>query len=144
MPPPPVYVDECVDRPVVQALRERGFDVLTAIEASRREDPDEAQLAYATELGRVLLSYNRVDFRRVHAAHLHAGREHGGILLLPQAPPLHRRQLRAAMLLDWLGILGDYRSRLFQWNDLQRRLLDGFRLPRYSEDEVRTAIGWSQ
>lgn len=53
MPAPPVYLDECVDRPVSEALRARGFDVLTALEAGRGEDPDDAQLAYATAIGRV-------------------------------------------------------------------------------------------
>lgn len=38
MPAPRVYLDECVDRPVSEALRARGFDVLTAIEAGRGED----------------------------------------------------------------------------------------------------------
>jgi hypothetical protein len=26
MPAPPVYLDECIDRPVAVALRHRGFD----------------------------------------------------------------------------------------------------------------------
>jgi len=141
MAAPPVYLDECIDRLVVEGLRQRRFDVLTAIEVGRGEDPDDAQLAYATSVGRVLLSYNRIDFRRLHATYLRLGREHGGIILIPQAPPVSRRQMRAAMLLDWLGTLDDYRSRLFQWNDLQQRLLGGFRLPGYTEDEVDDAVG---
>ena len=136
MAAPPAYLDECVDRPVIEALRQRGFDVLTALEAGRGEDPDEAQLAHATSVGRVLLSYNRTHFRRLHATYLRAGHQHGGILLIPQAAPVHRRRLRAAMLLDWLGTLDEYRSRLFQWNDLQQRLVGGFRLPGYTEEEV--------
>jgi hypothetical protein len=142
MPAPLVYIDECVDRPVVEALRQRKVDVLTALEAGRGQDPDDAQLAYAGQLGRVLLSYNRIHFRRVHAAYLRAGREHAGIVLIPQAPPVLRRQLRAAMMLDWLGTFDTHQSLLFQWNDLQQRLLGGFRLPGYTEDEVRQALGW--
>src|SRR4051794_2076274 len=94
----PVYLDECVDRLIAEALRQRGFDVLMALEAGRGEDPDEVQLAYATSLDRVLLSYNRTDFRRLHAVYLNTGRQHGGIVLLPQVPPVGRRQVRAAML----------------------------------------------
>lgn len=30
-PAPPVYLDECVDRPVIEAFRQRGLDVLTAL-----------------------------------------------------------------------------------------------------------------
>jgi hypothetical protein len=52
--------------------------------------------------------------------------------------------LRAALLLDWLGTVGDYRSRLFQWNDLQRLLLEGLRLPGYTEDEIGEAVGRAQ
>ena len=143
MPAPPVYLDECVDRPVVVALRQRGFDVLTALEAGRGEEPDEAQLVHATSLGRVLFSYNRGHFRRLHATYLRAGHRHGGILLIPQAAPVRRRQLRAALLLAWLGTLDEYRSRLYQWNDLQQRLLSGFRISGYTEEEVEEAVGRS-
>ena len=45
------------------------------------------------------------------------------------------------MLLDWLGTLDDYQSRLFQWNDLQQRLIAGLRLPSYTQDEIDEAVG---
>src|SRR5919201_5281171 len=125
MPAPPAYLDECVYRPVVEALRKRGFDVVTALEAGRGEEADDSQLAYATSLGRVLLTYNRADFRRLHTDHLRIGREHGGIVIVPQAPPVSRRALRIAMMLDWLATLVDRRSRLFQWNDLHQQLIRG-------------------
>lgn len=141
MAAPPVYLDECVDRPLVDRLRQRGFDVLSAVEAGHGEDPDEAQLAYATSIGRVLFTYNRVHFRRLHAAFLAAERGHGGIVLIPQASHVDRRAVRAAMMLDWLGQLGQYRSCLFQWNDLQQQLLSGFRLHGYTDQDVRLAIG---
>ena len=141
MAAPPVYADECIDRLIVEELRERGFDVLTALESGRGEDPDDAQLAYATSIDRVILTYNRLDFRRLHAGYLRIGREHGGIVIIPQSPPAHRRQLRAALMLDWLGTLEEHRSRLFQWNDLQLRLLGGLRLDGYSEDAINEAVG---
>ena len=142
MPPPPVYLDECIDRPVAEALRKRGFDVLAALEAGRGEDADEAQLVYATERGRVLLTYNRVDFRRMDTLFRLAGRPHGGIVLLPQASPLRRRQLRAAMLLDWLGALREgWTSRLFPWNELQRELSVGLRLSGYTEADIVDVLG---
>lgn len=46
------------------------------------------------------------------------------------------------MMLDWLGIQS-YTSRLFEWGRLQQLLERGFRLPGYSEDEVREALGRS-
>jgi predicted nuclease of predicted toxin-antitoxin system len=144
MAAPPAYLDECIDRPVADALGERGFDVLTAIEAGQGEKLDEEQLQFALSLGRVLLTYDRSDFRRLHATYLSTGRHHGGIVAIPQVPPVSRRQLRAALMLDWLGTLDEHRSRMFQWNDLQGRLLSGLRLSGYSEDEINEAVGGSQ
>src|SRR4030095_11178013 len=140
MAAPPAYLDECIDRPVAQSLRARGFDVLTALEAGQGERLDEEQLQYATSLGRVLLTYDRFAFRRLPMIYLSTGREHGGIVTIPQLPPERRRQLRAALMLDWLGTLDERQSRLFQWNDLQQLLLAGLRLPGYSEEEVDEAV----
>ena len=141
MSAPPAYLDECIDRPVVEALRRRGFDILTAVESGLGEEPDDVQVAHAARVGRVLVTYNRWDFRRLHAAYQLSGRSHGGIVILPQSPPVHRRQMRAALLLDWLGTLDTYHARLFQWNDLQQLLLHGLRFPGYSEEEIDDAIG---
>jgi len=35
VPAPPVYLDECVDQPLAEAMRARGYDVSTAREAAR-------------------------------------------------------------------------------------------------------------
>lgn len=88
---PPVYADEDVDRPLTEALRERGFDVLTAGEAGLLGAPDERQLEHATSLGRALVSLNRLHFRRLHARWRADGRRHAGIIVLPQQGPIARR-----------------------------------------------------
>jgi Domain of unknown function (DUF5615) len=78
MPPPRpdrplVYADEDIDWPLIEALRARGFDVLTVqIMRSYGED-DPAQLERAAAIGRVLLTFNRRHFRRYHASWLEAG-----------------------------------------------------------------------
>src|SRR5215212_3579360 len=110
MPAPPAYLDECIDRLVADDLRRRGLDVLTAVEAGRGHYPDQAQLEYATSVGRVILSFNRMDFRRLHLAFVQTGGPHGGIIILPQTRITPRRQIRAALLLEW--------SHLMVWNDL--------------------------
>jgi len=132
-----------IDRRLVERLRPRGFDVLTAREAGKGSEPDDAQPAYATGVDRVLLSYNRRDFRRLHQDWSSAGRGHGGIVLVPQTPPLSRRVLRISMLLDWVGSPGAGRrdSRLLQWNDLQRVLHAGGSIPGYTADELRDVLG---
>jgi hypothetical protein len=141
MPAPPAYLDECVDRPVAEDLRRRGFDVLTAIESGRAGYPDRAQLEYATSQGRVILSYDRLDFRRLHTTFLQTGRPHRGNIILPQTRIIRRRQIRAALLLEWFGIVASERSHLMVWNHLQQQLLRSNRIPGYSEDEVRVALG---
>jgi hypothetical protein len=143
MPAPPVYLDECIDRPCAEGLRRRGFDLLTTRDAGVLSSGDERQLAHATRLGRVLLSYNRVHFLRWHRVFEEQGRPHGGIVILPQSPPLSRRVLRAAMLLDWIADQ-DFHSRVFTWGTLQQELIRGHRLTgeRYTEADVRHALGW--
>jgi hypothetical protein len=138
---PSAYADEDVDVRIVAALRERGFDVLSAAEAGLLRRKDEEQLAFAAASGRVLISFNRRHFRRLHPRFLEVGRRHAGMALLPKGRHLERSIVRAAMLLEWLASLGGAEPRLVNWNDLQVRLHRGERLPGYSEAEVRLALG---
>lgn len=139
---PGVYADENVNRRLTDALRARGFDVLTAGEAGILGQDDAAQLAFAAAAGRVLLSFDRRDFRRTHAAFLQSGRRHVGIILLPQSRSVARSAVRAAMLLDWLATRPvETAATLVNWNDVQRRLHAGHRLPGYTDHEVRVALG---
>ena len=63
------YADENFPLPVVAELRRFGHDVLTAFEDGRanKSSPDDTVLARSHKLGRVLLTINRSDFRRLHA-----------------------------------------------------------------------------
>jgi len=143
MPAPPAYLDECIDRPFCEDLRTRGFDLLTASDAGQLAATDATRLAYATRLGRVLITYNRAHFVRHHHEFRLRGLEHSGIIVLPQTPPLSRRVLRAAMMLDWLGDR-EYRSQLLTWGAFQQELIRGLRPPldQYTEADVRQALGW--
>jgi hypothetical protein len=62
------YADECFPLPVVDALRRRGHDVLTALEAGQANQrvPDDAVVELATCSGRVVLTLNRRDFIGLH------------------------------------------------------------------------------
>jgi Domain of unknown function (DUF5615) len=137
----PIYADENVRRRLVEALRGRGFDVLTARDVGLLGEDDDAQLAYAASTGRVLLTFNRGDFRRRHAQYVAAGRRHAGVALLPQRGPLERLVIRACLLLDWLTSLEPSESRLVNWNDLQVRLHRGERVVGYDEADARLALG---
>ena len=77
------YTDEHVARAVVKGLRERGVDVLTAMEADLLGAADDAHLARAHRDGRVVFTYD-VDFLRLHAA----GVRHAGIVYAPRELPL--------------------------------------------------------
>lgn len=63
-----LYFDEDTMRhSLVRALRSRGIDVITALDANLIERPDADHLTYATSQGRVLCSSNARDFYRLHA-----------------------------------------------------------------------------
>ena len=71
-----LYADEDFALPVVVALRNGGHDVLTAQEDGRTGIDDADLLARAHALGRVVLTFNRRHFERLHRL----GQAHSGIL----------------------------------------------------------------
>jgi hypothetical protein len=80
-----LYVDEdSMRHALVEALRARGVDVLTALEAGMIKRKDEEHLEYATVQGRVLYTFNVGDFYRLHTAFLKQGKSHAGIILARQ------------------------------------------------------------
>lgn len=98
-----LYGDENFPLPVVLALRELGHDVLTIQDNGQGGDavPDAEVLAYATSLGRAVLTLNRRDFIRLHQQS--AG--HAGIVVCTfdldfagQAERIHRAIVREGNL----------------------------------------------
>jgi predicted nuclease of predicted toxin-antitoxin system len=80
-----LYFDEdSMRRGLVRALRARGMDVITALDAEMVERRDEEHLDYATEQGRVLCSFNVADYCRLHSSYLAQGKPHAGIILMRQ------------------------------------------------------------
>lgn len=73
-----LYADENFDYPIGKELRRLGHDVLTAREAGQggKRIPDPAVLAYATAVGRAVLTLNHRDFKRLHRQ----GVTHAGIV----------------------------------------------------------------
>jgi hypothetical protein len=73
-----LYADEDFNLRVVEELRLRGHDVQTAYAAGRAKQkiPDVQVLAYATGLGRNVLTHNRWDYIRLQKTVL----SHAGIL----------------------------------------------------------------
>jgi hypothetical protein len=74
-----LHSDECFPLSVVAELRRLGHDVLTAQDAGRAGlglgDPD--VLAFATVLGRAVLTHNGWDYVRLHRRRV----PHGGVIV---------------------------------------------------------------
>lgn len=79
-----LYFDHNVHQAVIDGLRRRGLDVLTALEDGTHQLRDPDLLDRATALGRVLVSSDWdlvIEARRRQ----HAGVSFAGVLFLPQA-----------------------------------------------------------
>jgi predicted nuclease of predicted toxin-antitoxin system len=63
-----LYSNENFRRKIVEALRELGHDVLTAFEAGNANlsIPDDEVLDFARANDRIVLTFNRKDFIRLH------------------------------------------------------------------------------
>lgn len=73
-----LYANENFPLPVVEALRELNYDVITVSETGKAEQswPDDAVLEFAAHDDRALLTLNRKHFIRLH----NQGFEHAGIV----------------------------------------------------------------
>lgn len=79
-----LYMDEDMSALVATLLRSRGLDVTNVPEQSTLGKTDSEQLEFAASLGRCLVTHNRVDFERLHLQFIEEGREHCGIIVVPQ------------------------------------------------------------
>jgi predicted nuclease of predicted toxin-antitoxin system len=73
-----IYANENFPTEVVECLRQLGHDVLTTYEAGKANQaiPDEEVLSFATAEQRIVLTFNRKDFFRLH----HQNQFHAGII----------------------------------------------------------------
>ena len=74
-----LYANENFPLPVVEALRQRGHDVITVADTGKAEQswPDDAVLEFAVQDDRILLTLNRKHFIRLHDRQL----DHAGIVV---------------------------------------------------------------
>ena len=90
-----IYIDEdAMDSDLVAALRSRGVAVITALDAGLVGKSDDEQLAFASDHGCVLYTFNVSDFFELHTQCLGAGKEHAGMILSPQQKFSVGEQLR--------------------------------------------------
>lgn len=95
-----LYLDEdTVNRALLRALRTRGVDIESVLDANRTGYSDLEQLEYAAAHERVLYSYNVGDFQRLHWQFIESQRPHSGIILVPQQRYSVGEQLRRILSL---------------------------------------------
>ncbi len=88
-----------MDGDLVAALRFRGVESVTALDAGLIGRSDEDQLAVATERGCSLYTFNVCDFYRLHTQWADSHREHAGLILAPQQRFSVGEQLRRILRL---------------------------------------------
>jgi len=83
------YTDENVSSAIVNGLRRRGIDVLSAKDAKMLGKSDEEHLQFATEKNRILFTQDD-DFLKLHAS----GYEQIGIVYTHQRTPIGKNYPR--------------------------------------------------
>jgi hypothetical protein len=78
------FDDDSANSALLKALESSGIDAVSSDAMGMRGRSDEAHLAFATEIGRVLCTSNMGDFLRLHRQFIESGRAHSGIVLIPQ------------------------------------------------------------
>ena len=76
-----LYFDEDVSASIVENLRTRGFDVLSARDADALGRSDDEQMLYAISQRRAIVTHNRVDFEKQHRKFLEGGMKHYGVIV---------------------------------------------------------------
>jgi hypothetical protein len=75
------YTDKHIPKQVAIQLRQRGVDVVRCEEVGMGEADDQAQLEYAIQHERAMISID-TDFQGLHARWLREGRSHTGVFCI--------------------------------------------------------------
>ena len=97
-----LYLDENLAKSsIARQLQAAGFSIYTPQTGGTRTFDDPPTLEAATQLGAVLVTYNKGDFEKLHKEWQAAGRDHAGILRSHRLSPgdLIAKLERAARLL---------------------------------------------
>jgi hypothetical protein len=97
---------------VVAALRARGADVQTVVEAGLQGMDDRSQLEWAASHGRSLYTFNVSDFCRLHREYLERGVPHAGIIVVPRQRYSVKQQIRLLLNLLKTRAAEDMRNSL--------------------------------
>jgi hypothetical protein len=86
MTPIRFFTDEDMYGAVAPQLRRHGFDAVSTPEAGRMGLVDADHLQWATQQGRVVVTFNVSDFCQLHQDWLTRGLHHAGIVVSLQRP----------------------------------------------------------
>lgn len=76
-----LYLNENISHKLVAIpFRELGYDVISSHEVGMDELDDYSQLAFAARRKRILVTFNRDDFERLHEYMIRSKQSHFGIL----------------------------------------------------------------
>jgi len=102
MNPPCIFTDEDIHGAVAVQLRVAGLDAISTPEAGRLGEPDLSQLIWASQQGRMLVTFNVPDFTRLHHDWMKQGQHHAGVVVSDQRPvgEVLRRLLHLAQSLS--------------------------------------------
>lgn len=76
-----LYLDEDVSVKIAVNLKNRGFDVLHAVDTGMLSASDETQLNKAISEKRTFLTHNKKHFRILHDQYIASGKKHFGIIV---------------------------------------------------------------
>lgn len=91
----PLFTDENVGGPLIHGLRERGWDVVRAIDVFGEETDDDVLFAWAAEMQRVFVTDDR-PAEAVAIRWLDEGRPFRGMIRCPQQREMSTGELLAA------------------------------------------------
>ncbi len=108
------YSNENFDLQVVEHLRKSGHDVLTAFEAGNANQriPDDQVLNFASVQKRILLTFNRKDFFKLHKS----GVQHSGIIACTYDPNYAGLALRIQESIQNIDSLENQLLRVYRSN----------------------------
>ncbi len=107
-----LYLDADVSRHLARAIRENGFDAVSAKKIGNAELQDRAQLDYAIAEHRAIVTHNIQDFAPLLNEYWRIGKEHYGIIVSQQLPlsELLRRVLKMLNTVDADEMKNSYRD----------------------------------
>lgn len=106
-----LYIDEdSMHHALVQALKARGVDVVTAFDEQMIAHSDAAHLSHAAHLGRSLYSFNVRDYLQLHSEYMQEEKHHAGIILARQQRHAIGEQVRRLLHLLAVKSAGQMRD----------------------------------